>query len=113
MRSLGFLFVTFLTLAACGGNDADPTPTPRADAGTCDLAPAEGGCCFDDGDCTGSERCYAFTCGAGGEGRCQLPAPVGRCWDSGDCAAGTTCQDVQLCECGARCLVEDSPGTCS
>ena len=102
-----------LTIVAACGSDPESPPTPRPDAGTCDLVPLEGGCCFDDQDCPAAERCYDFSCTAGGDGRCKAPAGAGMCWDDGDCSAGSTCQGVQLCQCGARCLVDDSPGTCS
>jgi hypothetical protein len=111
---LASLLLLSLTLWACGGEDvpgSNVDAMPQPDSMTCNLAPRED-CCFDDGDCPATDRCYTQTCAADGEGRCEPPAPAGMCWADDECPAGQTCQGEQICPCGVRCLVPDSPGTC-
>jgi hypothetical protein len=105
-----------LVAAACGdplqrlpGSDSGP-PGPD---GACALRPRDT-CCFDDKDCddASGSRCYAASCVAEGEGKCEFPAPAGMCWTAADCAPGQTCQGATICGCGAVCLIADEPGTC-
>lgn len=80
----------------------------------CELRPREG-CCFDDGDCgSRSQRCARESCTRGGEGSCvtTLLEP-GTCWETADCLRGEVCVGADICACGARCLVPDSPGRCT
>jgi len=83
-------------------------------ATTCDARPAAG-CCFEDGDCgSRSQRCAGEVCRAGGEGTCVTAILMrGRCWEDSDCDLGERCTGANRCDCGAACLVPDSPGTCS
>jgi hypothetical protein len=90
-----------------GGSDSGP---PGIDGGSCPLR-ARDTCCFEDGECSGA-RCYAASCVAEGEGRCEFPAPAGMCWIAADCAPGQTCQGATICPCGALCVIADQPGTC-
>ena len=115
MRLIGLLC---LLAAACGGDpspELTPDAMPRPDAMECALTTADSTCCFDDDDCSkaADERCYTQTCVAGGEGRCEPDPPAGKCWSSDDCPSGQTCSGPQICPCGVRCLIEDSPGTCT
>ena len=104
-----------------GGSDVDGGMS-GTDAGTVDLdagpAPmcemrARPSCCFDDGDCPSrGSRCVGAVCRAASEGVCKGPVEPGRCWSNDDCGGGR-CVEPNICPCGARCLVPDSPGTCA
>jgi hypothetical protein len=85
----------------------EPAPT-----GGCGDLPREGlsgGCCYDDGDCATTERCYNAVCSEQVAGRCAAP-PADGCFDDDDCGAGQTCEGGQLAGCGS--LAPDSAGSC-
>ena len=74
--------------------------------GTCqDVKP--GGCCKVDSDCASGEECANHA-------MCKAKTLLGKgqCWSDADCGGGT-CAGVNVCPCGAMCLVADKPGTCS
>jgi hypothetical protein len=77
------------------------------------------GCCRADSDCGRGRYCAPLNlCVAGSaKGVCKdpLPPPIPgmptQCWRDSDCGRGT-CRNARICECGARCIVADQPGTC-
>ncbi|MSP16510.1 MAG: hypothetical protein EXR73_07865 [Myxococcales bacterium] len=88
--------VSLLALGACGDVCSSPAPM---------------GCCMDDLDCAGEERCVLELCGITA-GLCKRAPPPPSCWTDEDCVAGRRCEDANICPCGALCLVADMPGTC-
>jgi len=95
------------TAADAGSIGIDAGPAPM-----CAMR-SRASCCFDDGDCGGrAVRCIGAVCSAAGEGVCKGAVEPGGCWSDADCGAGR-CVEPNICPCGARCLVPDSPGTCA
>ena len=80
----------------------------------CRLDPRGDGCCFTDDDCTPGRTVCRNTreCRVGAEGTCVSVPEDGECWVDSDCAFGGVCVGANQCECGALCVVEDSPGRC-
>lgn len=74
---------------------------------------AEDGCCLDDADCAGDDRCVAMECRPDGDGVCKPPSGAGVCWTDADCPAGQACDGVVLCPCSTDCFAPDMPGTCA
>ncbi len=75
------------------------------------------GCCYQDADCARGYCAPVNSCvGGSATGVCVTTPPpdprVTRCWRDSDCGPRGRCANPQICPCGARCLVPDSPGTC-
>jgi hypothetical protein len=79
------------------------------------------GCCYLDEDCASGEECVGAECGELSPGappvaiagvcKQRFPSVSTQCWQASDCADG--CTGVQVCRCGAACLVADMAGTCN
>jgi hypothetical protein len=69
---------------------------------TCAAIP---GCCNTDLDC-GDEKLTPCV-----NGVCKEPV-ADACWSDVECMAGMKCEGASVCQCGANCLVPDSPGMC-
>jgi len=124
--------------AGGGGGDAGPGCVPEADRceemeDCCDglvcrgdarnrfcvhpddtcFVGAEEGCCLDDADCPGDERCHLSECRLMGDGVCKPEPPDGECWSPRDCNSGMVCEGAIVCDCMGSCAEPDSPGTCA
>lgn len=96
--------------ANAAGTDVSST---GACGGSCTQRPRPG-CCFEDSQCShikGGE-CVGEVCSSGQAGVCKGPTKTGQCWEQDDCGRGQQCVGANICPCGAKCLVPDSPGTC-
>ena len=94
--------------AAAGARVASEGMCPTA---ACELT-ARDTCCYTDDDCGRGTVCRSAACVRGGEGTC-VPTPTdGECWANSDCSDAQRCMGAVQCECGALCIVPDSPGRC-
>ncbi len=100
--------------ADCGPADVCllvvPCPCGAPEGDGCDIpgqckSKADWGCCTVESDCLPPKKC--------GPGNvCLAPVSAGQCWETSDCAQGEYCHGIEICPCGAFCLLPSTPGTC-